>query len=69
MFVEGMKGSLLHQPIQLRNDEGQMQKVHHLGLLAVLDQANKVGSAFIDDARIEIADQSPSYWHSFYRVS
>ena len=59
MFVEGMKGSLLHQPIQLRNDEGKMQKVHHLGLLAVLDQANKVGSAFIDDARVEIANSLP----------
>ena len=59
MFVEGIKGSLLHQPIQLRNDEGQMQKVHHLGLLAVLDQANKVGSAFIDDARVEIATSLP----------
>ncbi|MGA5691378.1 cell division protein FtsZ [Cytobacillus pseudoceanisediminis] len=59
MFVSSMKGSILHQPIQLQNEDGSTQKVHHLGLLAVLDQSNKVGSSFIDDARVEIASTLP----------
>lgn len=61
MFIESMQGSLLHQPIQLKSENGQMQKVHHLGLLAILDPTNKnkIGSSFIDDARVEIASSLP----------
>jgi len=59
MFVKAMEGSVLHQPIQLRDSEGNISKVHHLGLLAILDQSNPIGSSFIDDARVEITNTLP----------
>ena len=59
LFLKAIKGSVLHQPIQLIDYEGNVSKVHHLGLLAVLDQSNPIGSSFIDDARVEIANALP----------
>lgn len=59
LFLKAIKGSVLHQPIQLIDSEGNVSKVHHLGLLAVLDQSNPIGSSFIDDARVEIANALP----------
>jgi hypothetical protein len=62
MFLKAMKGSNLHQPIELVKslDDGStvLSKVHHVGLLAVLDKRKSFGSSFIDDARIEIAENS-----------
>ena len=59
MFMDSIQGSVLHQPIQLKEENGQVAKVHHVGLLGVLDQSKPVGSAFIDDARVEIANYLP----------
>src|SRR5690606_23346595 len=40
MFIKSIQGSLLHQPVELleKQENGQLlaQKVHHVGLLAVL---------------------------------
>lgn len=60
MFIKAMEGSCLHQPIELLREleDGSkvLSKVHHIGLLAVLDEKKSLGSSFIDDARIEITE-------------
>jgi hypothetical protein len=60
MFIKAMDGSSLHEPIELTKklEDGSivLSKVHHIGLLAVLDEKKSLGSSFIDDARIEIAE-------------
>ena len=64
MFLESIKGSLLHEPIDLVNsNNGQVElaEIYHVGLLAVLDKKNNLGSSFIDDARVEIAE-NPSFF-------
>ena len=65
MFLESIKGSNLHEPIELenKNDNGDIEysEIYHVGLLAVLDKKKNLGSSFIDDARVEIAD-SPSFF-------
>lgn len=63
MFIEAMKGSSFHQPIELMQQDGdsiRASKVHHMGLLAILDQKKTIGSGFIDDARVEITE-NPSF--------
>lgn len=59
MFIQATESSYLHQPIRLVDSDGTASKVYHLGMLAVLDQSNSIGSAFIDDARVEIANKLP----------
>ena len=64
MFLESIKGSLLHEPIDLvnsNNGEVELAEIYHVGLLAVLDKKNNLGSSFIDDARVEIAE-NPSFY-------
>jgi hypothetical protein len=65
MFLESIKGSNLHEPIELEikseNDEVEFSEIYHVGLLAVLDKKKNIGSAFIDDARVEIAE-NPSFF-------
>ncbi|KKI92165.1 cell division protein FtsZ [Bacillus sp. SA1-12] len=62
MFIKAMDGSCLHQPIQLMNKlvtgETVASKVHHIGLLAILDEKKSIGSAFIDDARVDIIENN-----------
>lgn len=62
MFNESIKGSALHQPIQLvREENGQkiVSKVHHVGLLAILDPNQNLGSSFIDDAKDAVVESLP----------
>ncbi|MDQ0271204.1 cell division protein FtsZ [Cytobacillus purgationiresistens] len=60
MLVSSIDGSSLHSPIEIvqKNESGNIEyaKVHHLGLLAILDRNDGYGSSFIDDARVEIVD-------------
>jgi tubulin-like protein CetZ len=60
MFLKAMENSSLHQPIELvqTKEDGQkaLANIHHIGLLAILDEKKSVGSSFIDDARIEITE-------------
>ncbi|MFD2216573.1 cell division protein FtsZ [Metabacillus endolithicus] len=62
MILDSMEGSCFHQPIELTNilENGDMvaAKVHHIGLLAVLDEKKSLGSSFIDDARVEITEKN-----------
>lgn len=60
MFVSGVTGSTLHQPIKLRNDDGSIAKVHHAGLLAIVEEKNAViGDSFIDEARSAVNEILP----------
>ncbi|WP_374717733.1 cell division protein FtsZ [Neobacillus sp.] len=60
MLIESVESSSLHQPIQLVDEEtSTVAKVHHIGLLGVLDQSNKIGSSFIDEAREEVIEKLP----------
>lgn len=60
MFLKAMESSSLHAPIELiiEKEDGKkaLANIHHIGLLAVLDEKKSVGSSFIDDARIEITE-------------
>lgn len=60
MFLDAMKSSSLHEPIELtkKAEDGSiyLSKVHHIGLMAVLDESKSLGSSFIDDARISIIE-------------
>ncbi len=60
MFLKAMEINTLHEPIELvqTKEDGQkfLSNIHHLGLLAVLDEKSSVGSSFIDDARIQITE-------------
>ena len=54
----------MHEPIDLvnsNNGEVELAEIYHVGLLAVLDKKNNLGSSFIDDARVEIAE-NPSFF-------
>lgn len=62
-IIDSMKDSLLHSPISLtieENDQIRSASIGHIGLLAVLDQEckSKIGSSFLDDARIKIMENS-----------
>lgn len=60
MFLEATEKSAFHQPIQLIDEKtSEVAKVHHIGLLAVLDQSNAVDSGFLDEARIEVVNKLP----------
>jgi len=55
MILESMKGSFLHDPIQLENEDGSQAKIHHVGVLAILDnKADQISTSFLDDARDKI---------------
>lgn len=62
MFLQSLQTSLLHDPIALKEigQDGQetYAKVHHVGMLAVLDKAlSNAGSAFLDEAKDEIVER------------
>ncbi|MFD0769001.1 cell division protein FtsZ [Bacillus sp. CGMCC 1.60114] len=62
MFNESIQGSALHESIQLvREEDGKkvVSKVHHVGLLAVLDPNQNLGSSFIDDAKDKVVETLP----------
>lgn len=63
MFKESFKQSNLHSPLQLVTDDNGKRiskKVHHVGMLAVLDGKNEFGhGAFIDDAVDNVTDTLP----------
>lgn len=60
MFLEASGKSAFHQPIQLVDEKtNEVAKVHHIGLLAVLDQSNAVDSGFLDESRIEVVEKLP----------
>lgn len=60
MFSESLDKNSFHDPIELINPEtNQMAKIHHIGILAIIDSKLKVGSSFIDDARDEIINKLP----------
>ncbi|TRZ40628.1 cell division protein FtsZ [Niallia circulans] len=60
MFKDAIDSSNLHQPIQLFDKETNTSaRIHHIGLLAILDKSNDIGSSFIDDAREEIIEKLP----------
>jgi tubulin-like protein CetZ len=64
MFLKSISGSILHEPIELENNENgqtELTEIYHVGLLAVLDNKKSLGSAFMDDARVEIAE-NPSFF-------
>jgi hypothetical protein len=62
MFMESIQSSVLHSPIAIeeRDEVGNVTyaKVHHVGMLAVIDKAlDKTGSAFLDEAKNEIVEK------------
>lgn len=63
MFTESIKGSSFHEPIELmqKDEHGNIvtSKIHHFGMLAVLDQPKGFGDAFIDDAKADIIQRLP----------
>ncbi|KAA6446905.1 FtsZ/tubulin family protein [Bacillus swezeyi] len=62
MFAEAVKGSHLHEPIDIlkKLEDGRTisSKIHHLGLLAILDKSKQIGSSFLDDTRVAITENS-----------
>ncbi|MFS1519634.1 cell division protein FtsZ [Bacillus sp. SCS-151] len=68
LFLKAIPDSSFHEAIELTTiEDGQKKalKVHHVGLLAVLDQmviskgTSNIGSSFVDDARVEISESLP----------
>ncbi|KIV58936.1 cell division protein FtsZ [Aneurinibacillus migulanus] len=64
MFMESISNCYLHDPIALieKDDDGKEKfaKVHHVGLLAVIDKKNEeISSSFLDDAKDEISQKIP----------
>lgn len=63
MFMESVKGSALHQPVELmeKQDDGSFiaSKVHHVGLLAVLAPDKKIPSSFMDISKKSITEELP----------
>lgn len=64
LFTAALKENSLHDPIALKDtgDNGQTSfaKVHHIGLLGVLDkQLERFGSSFLDEAKNELIEQLP----------
>src|SRR5690606_4810053 len=63
MFIKSIQGSLLHQPVELleKQENGQLlaQKVHHVGLLAVLAPDKQISSSFMDTAKAAVINELP----------
>lgn len=63
MFSESLKGSSFHHPIELvkKNDDGELEasKVHHFGMLAILDEQKNIDDSFMDDAKVEVTNTLP----------
>lgn len=63
MFIKSIKGSLLHQPVELieKQEDGSMlaQKVHHVGLLAVLAPDKQISSSFMDTSKTAVINEVP----------
>ncbi len=63
MFTDSIKGSLLHEPVELveKQEDGQLiaSKVHHLGLLAVIAPDKKIPSSFMDQSKKAVIDDLP----------
>ncbi|MBW5471592.1 cell division protein FtsZ [Brevibacillus formosus] len=64
LFTSALDTNSLHDPIALQEtDESgvtQFAKVHHVGLLGILDkQLNSMGSSFLDEAKNEIIEKLP----------
>ncbi|NRD80818.1 cell division protein FtsZ [Bacillus sp. BRMEA1] len=63
MFMESIKGSNLHQPVELmeKQDDGSYiaSKVHHVGLLAVLSPDKKIPSSFMDISKKSVTEELP----------
>ncbi len=64
MFVDSIAGSYLHDPIVLQEhtEDGRTKfaKVHHIGLLAVIDKKKAdISSSFLDEAKDEISQKIP----------
>lgn len=63
MFKEAIKGSILHQPVELmeKQDDGSYvaSKVHHVGLLAVVAPDKKISSSFMDISKKSITEELP----------
>ncbi|MDF9451366.1 cell division protein FtsZ [Bacillus toyonensis] len=63
MFSESLKGSSFHHPIDLMktNENGDLEasKVHHFGMLAILDEQKNIDDSFMDDAKVEVTNKLP----------
>lgn len=63
LFTAALTENSLHDPIAIKvSDENgeRYAKVHHVGLLGVLDKkVNEMGSAFLDEAKNELIDKLP----------
>ncbi len=63
MFQESLRGSSFHPPIDLmkKNDDGSVEasKVHHFGMLAILDEQKNINDSFMDDAKVEVSNNLP----------
>ncbi|MGG0731336.1 cell division protein FtsZ [Bacillus paramycoides] len=63
MFQESLRGSSFHPPIDLmkKNNDGSVEasKVHHFGMLAILDEQKNINDSFMDDAKVEVSNNLP----------
>lgn len=64
LFLEGLENNSLHDPIAIKEDNGQGEmkyaKVHHVGLFGVLDKKlENMGSSFLDEAKNELIEKLP----------
>lgn len=63
MFMESIKGSTLHQPVELleKQEDGSFvaSKVHHVGLLAVIAPDKDIPSSFMDISKKSVTEELP----------
>lgn len=60
LFSQSLKSSNLHGNVNLVNKDGEVSKVHHVGLLGVIDKSKSFGNgAFLENAVDELHENLP----------
>src|SRR5690606_24496275 len=56
MFLESIKGSIFHEPVQLINKNGELAEIYDVGLISIFDKSkeNAIGTAFTDNAKVQV---------------